>query len=1367
MNSKSFLIKFIVSIFFEWHLIFLKVYKNAKMIYLDKFYIQMKSFGEYVLREPYIIESEKSQLIEGQNKNTGVRMAIKYFPPSIRNKFEPAAVSRSFVDHVKLRHKNIIHYHETVQNAEGIFLVMNWCNLKSLRDIRQEYIFQEKVMARYVLDILRGLSYLHQQGIWHKNVKASNVLLTENEALLTDFGFSAMVTQMNIADKPYWSAPEVLSSNLYSRESDIWSLGCTIIELITGKPPWGDLPPDEARTHILTETPPIPSQTSPHLCDFLRFCFSKDPSKRPTAENLMESFWITTNCVIPEKMVSEKKMSHASLKIELKPRQVNFSALEKIFDDEDEEEDEDDDNFEDLPKFSQTSHVDLIRPQTPRRHVGKDSQELTDMKKRLLEMQKLQNAKITRTPEGIQRIQFLTPINPNANKTNNTSNLITTPVKTQNTIPNTTQSTIPNTAQNIPQNPTPKKTKHGKKKKGRKSGKDGLIDGQADINAKKKRKTVKKKSINKYETVRPTHSRPVFSDSDSDDFNNTKDEQLFFPKSNAPLHLPQKLPQKPPTEVQPLFQAPVKPLLILPSATPPNNKTENDDDQKNEAKDDPNDEPSNSGLSFAPNKPNPMPKLPSSDGDSDDIDFDLPKMNNNQDNKHTLQLPGLLTLPREKKDSVQPEESDMSKMSPVQNQPEPSKNPAPLLTLPNNPAPLLTLPNQPQNQLAPLLTLPVNSQPNPMPDFSSDDSDAMDFDLPKSNNSGNNILQLPDSSNLPNRQITPNNSSGSLLNKTAGQISKGESIVSLNNFIESSSDNSDDAFDVDSDDAEPLTLKIPMTVKEVADLSDIEIVTEEEARIFAKKDRLDSLTREIVSVFKSVTIETNEETLLIAFQKVSDIIKEDPDVRSFLVSQQCVLPIIEILAFSSLSEKLEVEMLKIILEMCRDQKDIQENFCLLGGIPPILEHLALSYSYDIRAYSLAIIYEICKNSFDNAQLLIACNGVSGLVEVLGYDTKTEVNNIMTAVTIIYDIFKVLKASQKVDFSRIFMQGNAFVPLQKVLFDVAEPESELTDKICELDHTFAQADAKVRNALGSTDVMKYIIRTIYNDNKVCNRLSYENLLLLLKCIKMVAADPENRDNLNLVGVMGMTCSLLKVHMTQDDTKELHLHANLIMLLADMCALSNERYYFVAKSRLLPHMKQYLQNESELKLTALSVIMLLYVAVEYDPKIVDTLIEDGLIILYLNSLSTPYWCIKAISAVQQLFERNIPKIKEIVCSDEAVQKIRDGILKVNNENAPTLLQKITSMLRASKDLTSQLIQGDFVQVVIAKFKDSENSRNQIQVSAALLDMINVIFHSNVENISLIKKEEIKNIVQPFTNAGNIKNMILAKQIMEFFQ
>jgi mitogen-activated protein kinase kinase kinase 19 len=128
----------------------------------------------------------------------------------------------------------------------------------------------ERTVAHYTRQIATGIRYLHHNGIIHRDIKGANVMVTSKGLVkLIDFGCAKRHCQelsggyLSVRGTPYWMAPEVICGHGYGRKSDIWSLGCTIHEMVMTKPPWGELPPEAAMFQIGI------GQTVPQLPDHL------------------------------------------------------------------------------------------------------------------------------------------------------------------------------------------------------------------------------------------------------------------------------------------------------------------------------------------------------------------------------------------------------------------------------------------------------------------------------------------------------------------------------------------------------------------------------------------------------------------------------------------------------------------------------------------------------------------------------------------------------------------------------------------------------------------------------------------------------------------------------------------------------------------------------------------------------------------------------------------------------------------------------------------------------------------------------------------------------------------------------------------
>ncbi|PSN64100.1 hypothetical protein BS50DRAFT_500201 [Corynespora cassiicola Philippines] len=197
-----------------------------------------------------------------------------------------------------LNHANIVKYHGFVKSSESLYIILEYCENGSLHSICKNFgKFPENLVALYMSQVLHGLLYLHEQGVIHRDIKGANILTTkEGLVKLADFGVAtkaAGLDQSSVVGTPYWMAPEVIELSGATTSSDIWSLGCTVIELIEGKPPYHKLQPMQALFRIVNdEHPPIPGSASPLLREFLMECFQKNPTLRISAKRLLRHPWI-------------------------------------------------------------------------------------------------------------------------------------------------------------------------------------------------------------------------------------------------------------------------------------------------------------------------------------------------------------------------------------------------------------------------------------------------------------------------------------------------------------------------------------------------------------------------------------------------------------------------------------------------------------------------------------------------------------------------------------------------------------------------------------------------------------------------------------------------------------------------------------------------------------------------------------------------------------------------------------------------------------------------------------------------------------------------------------------------------------------
>lgn len=186
----------------------------------------------------------------------------------------------------------------------------------------------EPFAAFIVQQVLAALQFLEENRVVHRDVKPDNLLMNARGVVkMIDFGTAAQLLSQDCrrstVGTPWYCAPEVIRSEDYSYPADIWSLGCTLIELLTGKPPYDDLA-DVACLFKMAEgqTPPLPSHVEADCLDFLKCCLSPNPATRSTATQLLEHPWIAKaladRVTIGEEIVKavEQVLSNEELKVQ-------------------------------------------------------------------------------------------------------------------------------------------------------------------------------------------------------------------------------------------------------------------------------------------------------------------------------------------------------------------------------------------------------------------------------------------------------------------------------------------------------------------------------------------------------------------------------------------------------------------------------------------------------------------------------------------------------------------------------------------------------------------------------------------------------------------------------------------------------------------------------------------------------------------------------------------------------------------------------------------------------------------------------------------------------------------------------------------
>ncbi|CBQ68144.1 related to MAPKK kinase [Sporisorium reilianum SRZ2] len=1164
----------------------------------------------------------------GLNYMNGETVAVKQIQLGNIPKAELGEIM-SEIDLLKnLHHPNIVKYKGSEKTKDYLYIILEYCENGSLHHICKRFgKFPEGLVSVYISQVLEGLIYLHDQGVIHRDIKGANILTTKDGSVkLADFGVATKTGAMGenaVVGSPYWMAPEVIDQSGATTASDIWSVGCVVVELLEGKPPYHFLAPMPALFRIVQDDcPPLPEGASPVVKDFLLHCFQKDANLRVSARKLLRHPWMVTARKQLQQLQAGGSLRAGAGATLNTPHEEAVKSVQEW-----------NQALNEPPKQAVQR---LHESETLRASMQPSLRRVNAIAAELGTAKPLPGRKTRHSSRPTLPLDF-SPPPPLPRKDAVAEGA---PRPSSKLLGSSNEPSHPSTANLSPATNTKQPASPANA-----SGFRTPIAGAAPATS------LMDHRVKLADLQQPESADDNWDDDFEEDITTTKIAALERTASSEGKDASAKAQ---PTGSQ-LTASPLSDTQESTSQSPSRQAgSEVDFDQRtirpvagpllrNVAS-----SPQVGGSADVIKETSSPLESFSNDDDAGDDYSDLVgdgqedvlnrrirdlQMKNSVGKRlfHPNDLARLASPAAGSKNSAQPH-TDLGVASPAR--PSDRRRQASSEALRSSLAASVT--RAPSNPSSPVATLRLEKdekwkQMRRTLGKYSEDHSAEDY---------SDLFGKPDEAgNSKDDSI----GSGNTLQLTAR--------LSNRSWLR----------DDDADEDDPFA-EIDEGLNAEADL-EANVARDQHARMCAF----------VTELVESLDTRAGVEELLQVCEDIDQVLTDMPEMKAQLLASHGALALIQLLEAAA-DRELATRLLGILNLIIFEDPEAQESLCLIGAIPVVMTFTTKKWPHDLRLEAAHFVFAMCSTSRLTLQFVLSCRGLRTLVNLIDEDYLEQKDLVWIGVGCVSSVLELQSPASRNDFCRMLAQEGLLEPLSSALQSVIDDDqdeyaSEARANILQILLIYSQSDNFLKKQVATRSVLRRILRS-------ASRLDAESLTLMLKIVKNLSMSPTILDEMQNANTIEILTNILAQHHSGPHGTE--MSNQVLNTMYNLCRLSKSRQEEAAQAGVIPQLLRVARTNSPLRQFALPILCDFAHAGKATRKMFWQ--HRGLH-FYLKLLEDPYWQVSALESVLVWLQDETARVEEVLLQPASIESLLCVFATSKANSFENLLEPFVKVCRLS--------------------------------------------------------------------------------------